>query len=56
MCYFPVWAVKAPYCEQHSRGLSGAGYDVKKSEVHGMAQRGGRCDHYFRFGKKFILR
>jgi indolepyruvate ferredoxin oxidoreductase, beta subunit len=29
-----------------------AGYDVKKSEVHGMAQRGGDVTTQFRFGKK----
>jgi indolepyruvate ferredoxin oxidoreductase beta subunit len=28
------------------------GYDVKKSEVHGMAQRGGDVTTHFRFGKK----
>ena len=28
-----------------------AGYDVKKSEVHGMSQRGGRVESYVRFGK-----
>jgi indolepyruvate ferredoxin oxidoreductase beta subunit len=29
-----------------------AGFDVKKSEVHGMAQRGGDVTTHFRFGKK----
>lgn len=29
-----------------------AGYDVKRSEVHGMAQRGGSVNSYIRFGKK----
>ena len=29
-----------------------AGYDVKKSEVHGMAQRGGSVVSHVRFGKK----
>ncbi|OGP86418.1 MAG: hypothetical protein A2Z08_00435 [Deltaproteobacteria bacterium RBG_16_54_11] len=29
-----------------------AGYDVKKSEVHGMAQRGGSVSSHIRFGKK----
>ena len=29
-----------------------AGYDVKKSEVHGMAQRGGDVTTHFRFGGK----
>ncbi|MGD0489300.1 MAG: 2-oxoacid:acceptor oxidoreductase family protein, partial [Syntrophorhabdales bacterium] len=28
-----------------------AGYDVKKSEVHGMAQRGGDVTTHFRYGK-----
>lgn len=28
------------------------GYDVKKAEVHGMAQRGGDVVTHFRFGKK----
>jgi len=29
-----------------------AGYDVKKSEVHGMAQRGGMVNSHVRFGEK----
>ena len=29
-----------------------AGYDVKKSEVHGMAQRGGSVSSHVRFGKR----
>lgn len=29
-----------------------AGYDVKKSEVHGMAQRGGSVTSHIRFGQK----
>ena len=29
-----------------------AGYDVKLSEVHGMAQRGGSVVTYVRFGDK----
>jgi indolepyruvate ferredoxin oxidoreductase, beta subunit len=29
-----------------------AGYDVKKAEVHGMAQRGGDVTTHFRFGKR----
>jgi len=29
-----------------------AGYDVKKSEVHGMAQRGGSVNSHVRFGRK----
>ena len=29
-----------------------AGYDVKKSEVHGMAQRGGSVNSHVRFGEK----
>lgn len=28
------------------------GYDVKKSEIHGMAMRGGIVTSHFRFGKK----
>ncbi len=32
--------------------LLGAGYDVKKAEVHGMAQRGGDVTTHFRFGRK----
>jgi indolepyruvate ferredoxin oxidoreductase beta subunit len=35
-----------------ARVLLEAGYDVKKSEVHGMAQRGGRVVSNVRFGKK----
>ena len=30
----------------------GAGFDVKKSEVHGMAQRGGSVTSHVRFGRK----
>jgi indolepyruvate ferredoxin oxidoreductase beta subunit len=33
-------------------GLIAAGYDVKMSEVHGMAQRGGSVSTQVRFGKK----
>lgn len=29
-----------------------AGFDVKKSEIHGMAMRGGIVSSHFRFGKK----
>jgi indolepyruvate ferredoxin oxidoreductase beta subunit len=29
-----------------------AGYDVKKAEVHGMAQRGGDVTTHFRFGRR----
>lgn len=35
-----------------SAGLVDAGYDVKMSEVHGMAQRGGSVTTQVRFGKK----
>ncbi len=31
---------------------SEAGYDVKKSEIHGMSQRGGNVDSHVRFGEK----
>ena len=33
-----------------SMGLMAAGYDVKMSEVHGMAQRGGSVSNQVRFG------
>jgi indolepyruvate ferredoxin oxidoreductase beta subunit len=32
--------------------LLDAGYDLKKAEVHGMAQRGGDVTTHFRFGRK----
>ena len=32
--------------------LMRAGYDVKKSEVHGMAQRGGAVSSHVRFGQR----
>lgn len=35
-----------------SAGLVAAGYDVKMSEVHGMAQRGGSVTTQVRFGEK----
>ncbi len=35
-----------------SKGLVAAGHDVKMSEVHGMAQRGGSVSTQVRFGKK----
>lgn len=35
-----------------SAGLIQAGYDVKMSEVHGMAQRGGSVTTQVRFGKR----
>ncbi|MHB8769697.1 MAG: indolepyruvate oxidoreductase subunit beta [Syntrophales bacterium] len=35
-----------------SRVLMAAGLDVKKSEVHGMAQRGGCVTSHVRYGKK----
>jgi len=35
-----------------SRGLVDAGYDVKMSEVHGMAQRGGSVSTQVRYGGK----
>ena len=35
-----------------SEGLVGAGYDVKLSEVHGMAQRGGSVSTQVRYGTK----
>lgn len=33
-------------------GLLASGYDAKKSEVHGMAQRGGSVTAQLRYGKK----
>jgi indolepyruvate ferredoxin oxidoreductase beta subunit len=38
--------------EVTSLALMEAGYDVKKSEVHGMAQRGGSVLSHLRYGKK----
>lgn len=35
-----------------SEGLINAGYDVKMSEVHGMAQRGGSVTTQVRYGEK----
>ncbi len=35
-----------------ARGLIEAGYDVKMSEIHGMAQRGGSVSTQVRFGEK----
>jgi indolepyruvate ferredoxin oxidoreductase beta subunit len=35
-----------------SSALFRAGYDVKKSEIHGMSQRGGSVSSDVRFGKK----
>jgi len=35
-----------------AEGLIQAGYDVKMSEVHGMAQRGGSVTTQVRFGKR----
>ncbi len=38
--------------ELTAASLLSAGYDVKKSEVHGMAQRGGSVTAQLRYGKK----
>jgi indolepyruvate ferredoxin oxidoreductase beta subunit len=38
--------------EVAARALLGAGFDVKKSEVHGMARRGGSVVAHVRFGRK----
>ena len=35
-----------------TNGLAAAGYDVKQSEVHGMAQRGGSVSTQVRWGEK----
>ncbi len=32
-----------------------AGFDVKKSEIHGMSQRGGSVVSHVRFGKEVSL-
>jgi indolepyruvate ferredoxin oxidoreductase beta subunit len=37
-----------------TKGLVEAGYDVKMSEVHGMAQRGGSVSTQVRFGDKVL--
>lgn len=37
-----------------SEALLRAGYDVKKSEIHGMSQRGGSVTSHVRFGKKVL--
>lgn len=37
-----------------SGALHRAGYDVKKSEIHGMSQRGGSVCSDIRFGKKVL--
>lgn len=39
-------------CEVTALGLLQAGFDLKTSEVHGMAQRGGSVVAHLRFGKK----
>ena len=35
-----------------SKAAVQAGYDVKKSEIHGMSQRGGSVNSHVRFGEK----
>ena len=35
-----------------SEALKQAGFDVKKSEIHGMSQRGGSVVSHVRFGKE----
>lgn len=35
-----------------SYALMAGGYDIKKSEVHGMAQRGGSVEAHLRYGQK----
>ena len=35
-----------------AQALLAVGFDVKKSEVHGMAQRGGSVESHLRFGRK----
>jgi indolepyruvate ferredoxin oxidoreductase beta subunit len=38
--------------EMLARAVLAGGYDVKKSDIHGMAQRGGRVVSHVRFGLK----
>ena len=38
-----------------SNGLLQAGYDVKMSEIHGMAQRGGSVSNQVRYGQKVFF-
>ncbi len=38
-----------------SEAMMLAGFDVKKSEVHGMAQRGGQCHHPCPFRQKSLF-
>lgn len=38
--------------ETLSEAAVDAGYDVKRSEIHGMAQRGGSVNSHIRFGRK----
>ena len=35
-----------------SEAAARAGYDVKKSEIHGMSQRGGSVNSHVRFGER----
>ena len=37
-----------------AEGLLRAGYDVKMSEIHGMAQRGGSVTTHIKFGEKIF--
>ena len=52
--FYRVWEDRARSSQAISsaRCCSNAGYDVKKAEVHGMAQRGGDVTTHFRFGEK----
>ena len=38
--------------ELTAQAVLAAGFDAKKSEVHGMAQRGGSVEAHLRYGKK----
>lgn len=41
--------------ELTAHALLAAGYDAKKSEVHGMAQRGGSVEAHLRYGKEKVF-
>lgn len=40
--------------EMTAYALLGAGFDIKKSEVHGMAQRGGSVEAHLRFNREQV--
>lgn len=46
------WSGYTPYKPCSGGIIQEAGYDVKLSEVHGMAQRGGSVVTFVRYGEK----